>query len=105
MIYALNLYDLIDGKEETYKQYVAKATRQLKGLNAQPVASGTDPIKQLKGNTRQHMLVMQFGSIEDFEEFMRRLDAHELHQLRESSTTHYIWTLYQNWDLRTWLNG
>ncbi|GAB5380121.1 MAG: hypothetical protein Alis3KO_24300 [Aliiglaciecola sp.] len=105
MIYALNLYDIKEGKEAIYQQYVLKATAQLKGLDAKPVCSGTHPIRSLKGNTRQHMLVMGFGSEEDFDSFMQRLEANDLHSLRESSTENYIWTLFEHWDLKQWLGG
>ncbi len=105
MIYALNLYDIVEGEESTYKKYVALATQQLAGIDAKAVASGTQPIKQLKGKTRQHMLIMQFGQIEDFDLFMQRLNEQHLHQLRETSTDNYIWTVYQNWDLKAWLQS
>ncbi|MDC0602694.1 hypothetical protein OAP14_06640 [Aliiglaciecola sp.] len=103
MIYALNLYDILDGEENTYKEYVKLATQQLAGLDAKPICSGTNPIRSLKGNARQHMLVMGFGSEHDFDEFMHRLEKHNLHILRESSTENYIWTLFDHWNLKHWV--
>ncbi|GAA0854803.1 hypothetical protein [Aliiglaciecola litoralis] len=102
MVYALNLYDIIHGEEATYRQYVKLATQQLKGIDAKPICSGTNPIRSLKGNARQHMLVMQFGDEKDFDLFMHRLEEQNLHMLRESSTENYIWTLFDNWDLKKW---
>jgi len=102
MIYALNLYDIVEGEEDTYRQYIKLATRQLKDIEARPVCTGTNPIKGLKGRTRQHMLVMQFSGVKEFDRFMQLLEDHQLHSLREVSTENYIWTLYENWDLKSW---
>lgn len=103
MIYALNLYDIKEGEEDTYRQYVTQATAQLKGLNAKPVCTGNPPVRRLKGDSRQHMLVMKFGNEADFDAFMQRLEEEDLHRLRESSTENYIWTLYKHWDVKQWL--
>lgn len=49
------------------------------------------------------MLVMGLGSEQDFDEFMHRLEMHNLHILRETSTENYIWTLFDHWNLKHWV--
>ncbi|WJG09262.1 hypothetical protein [Aliiglaciecola sp. LCG003] len=104
MIYALNLYDIVEGEEDTYRQYVKLATQQLIDLDARPVCSGTNPVRSIKGNSRQHMLVMEFANQREFDRFMSRLKDQKLHMLRDTSTENHIWTLYENWNLKHWVN-
>ncbi len=103
MIFALNLYDIIEGKEDVYKEYMKQSIELMDGIDAEPVAAGHKPCKELSGNTRQHFVVMKFGSMNDFETLMERQQASDVNKLREDATENYIWTMYEEWDMGTWL--
>ena len=104
MPFALNLYDLIPGKEDTYREYIAAATVHLGAVGASLVAAAETPLKQLAGdNRRDHMVVVHFPDAAAFERFHALAEADGLHALRESATTNYVWTLYDDWDLETWM--
>ena len=49
------------------------------------------------------MIVVEFPSVEIFEQFIDEAENQNIHPLRENSTTDYNWTLYQPWDLRQWV--
>ena len=104
MIYALNVFNLIPGRENEYRDYSVKAGRIIFGLGGRVVSAGTGPLREMHGNTtRRQMIVVEFPSMEIFEQFIDDAETRNLHALRENSTTDYIWTLYEPWDLRTWV--
>lgn len=103
MIYAMNLYDLVEGKEDIYKEYMKRTVDLMDGIDAEPVAAGHNPRKELKGETRGHFAIMKFGSMKDFDTLMERQVANDIDKLREASTENYIWTMYEEWDIGTWL--
>jgi len=105
MIYAMNLYDLREGKEEVYKEYLRKAIEAAGGDDMKLVAAGQRPIKTLKGQERSKFIVMQFGSVEVFNTLMENAERADIHKLREEATENYIWTLYENWDLASWIGS
>ena len=48
------------------------------------------------------MIVVEFPSEKVFQEFLNEAEKQNIHPLREDSTTDYIWTLYEPWDIREW---
>ena len=40
-----------------------------------------------------------------FQNFLDEGERQDIHKLRDSWTTDYIWTLYEPWDLREWMSG
>jgi uncharacterized protein (DUF1330 family) len=106
MIYALNVFNLIPGKEDEYRAYSIKAGKIIYGLGGKVVSAGTDPIREMHGDrTRRQMIVVEFPSLEVFERFIDEAEDQNIHPLRENSMTDYIWTLYEPWDLRKWVNS
>lgn len=103
MIFAMNLYDIVEGKEDIYKEYMKQSVELMEGIDAEPVAAGHNPRKELSGETREHFVIMKFGSMKDFDSLMERQEANEVNKLREVSTENYIWTMYDEWDLGSWL--
>jgi uncharacterized protein (DUF1330 family) len=105
MIYALNVFNLIPGRESRYRDYSVKAGRIIYGLGGKVVSAGTGTLRQMHGETtRRQMIVVEFPSLEVFEQFIDEAETQNIHSLREDSTSDYIWTLYEPWDLRQWVN-
>ncbi len=106
MIYALNVFNLIPGKEDDYRAYSVKAGKIIYRLGGKVVSAGSGTLRELHGDrTRQQMIVVEFPSIDIFEQFIDEAETQNIHPLRENSTTDYIWTLYEPWDLRKWVNS
>ena len=103
MIYAMNLYDIVEDKEEMYKEYMKRTVELMDGIDAEPVAAGHNPRKELSGETRGHFAIMKFGSMKDFDTLIERQEANGVDKLREASTEKYIWTMYEEWDIGSWL--
>jgi uncharacterized protein (DUF1330 family) len=104
MIYALNVFNLVPGREDDYRDYSVKAGKIIYGLGGRVVSAGTGPLREMHGDTRRRQLiVVEFPSLEVFEQFIDEAENQNIHRLREESTTDYIWTLYEPWDLRTWV--
>ena len=38
-------------------------------------------------------------------DFLDEAERQNIHSLRENSTTNYIWTLYEPWDIRKWVKN
>ena len=104
MVYALNVFNFIDGKEDDYREYSIKAGKIIYGKGGRVVSSGWNPIHNLHGDrTRNYMIVVEFPSEQIFQDFLNEADKQNIHPLREESTTDYIWTLYEPWDIRDWV--
>ena len=104
VVYALNVFNFLDGKEDDYREYSIKAGKIIYGKGGRVVSSGWNPIRKLHGDTtRKHMIVVEFPSEEIFQEFLDEAEKQNIHLLRERSTTDYIWTLYEPWDIRDWV--
>jgi uncharacterized protein (DUF1330 family) len=104
VIYALNLFYLVPSKEDMYRDYSVKAGRLIYGLGGRVVSSGYKPIRYLAGEVnREQFIIVEFPSEEAFERFHSEAAQHNIHRLREESTSDYIWTLFEPWDLREWV--
>lgn len=105
MVYALNVFNLLPDREEAYRRYSVGAGRIIKGVGGRVVAAGRDPLRELHGDlTRRYMIVVEFPGEDAFQDFLDEADKQALHNLREGATTDYIWTLYEPWDLKAWVN-
>ena len=106
MVYALNVFNFIDGKKDDYREYSIKAGKIIYGKGGRVVSSGWNPIRKLHGNkTRKYMIVVEFPSKQIFQDFLDEAETQNIHLLRENSTTDYIWTLYESWDIRDWVKA
>ena len=92
MIYALNVFDLVD--EDLYAEYVSKLAPLMEGIDMEPYAVAFNQIRDINGGGRDRFMLAKFGSIEEFDRLMARLEEADLHKLREKATANYIWTLY-----------
>ncbi|MEM7411427.1 MAG: DUF1330 domain-containing protein [Myxococcota bacterium] len=105
MIYALNFFDLAPGAEDAYRRYMRETAPLLEGLDAQPVVAGHPPVRTLSGEGRQYLVVMRFGSLDDFETLMERQAEAGVGHLRERATRNYSWTVFREWDVASWLEA
>ncbi len=104
MVYALNVFNFIEGQENDYKEYSVKAGKIIYGKGGRVISSGWNPIRELRGDIkRRHMIVVEFPSEQVFQEFLDEAEKDDIHRLRENSTADYIWTLYEPWDMREWV--
>ncbi len=104
MLYALNVFNLRPGREDDYREYNLRAGRIIYSLGGRVIAAGRDPVRELHGDAaRRYLIVVEFPSEEVFQQFLDRAEQDDIHRLRETAATDYIWTLYQPWDLKTWV--
>ena len=106
MVYALNVFNLLINKEKDYKEYSVKAGKIIYGKGGRVVASGINPIRKMHGDKeRKYMIIVEFPSEKIFQEFLDEAEKTNLHDLREDSTTDYIWTLYNPWNIKEWIEN
>ena len=104
MRYALNVFKLILGREDDYREYNPAAGRIVYGLGGRVVAAGRGPARELRGDaSRRCLIVVEFPGEDAFQRFLDQAERDDIHRLRENATTDYIWTLYQPWDLKAWV--
>jgi uncharacterized protein (DUF1330 family) len=79
MIYALNLFNLIPGKENDYRDYSVKAGRIIFGLGGRVVSAGAGPLREMHGDTiRRQLIVVEFPSLEVFEQFIDEAESQNI---------------------------
>ena len=106
MVYALNVFNLVPGHEDDYRAYSERAARIIYGLRGRVLLAGSNPIRRIHDDReRRQMIVVEFPSNTAFQDFLDEGERQDIHRLRESSTTDYIWTLYEPWDLREWMSA
>lgn len=104
MLYALNVFNLLPGREHDYREYNLRAGRIIYDLGGRVVAAGRDPVRELHGDAaRRYLIVVEFPNEEVFQEFLDQAEREDIHRLREGAATDYIWTLYRPWDLKAWV--
>jgi pimeloyl-ACP methyl ester carboxylesterase len=104
MLYALNLFNFIPGKEDQYRRYSMLAGKIIYGLGGRVIAAGHTPLRYLHGDVeRRQMIVVEFPSEEAFQKFLEEAERQHIHELREGATRDYIWTLFEYWDMRAWV--
>lgn len=105
MLYALNVFDIVPGKEAVYKDYSLKAGRIIYGLGGRVISSGRGP-ETLRGEPgRECFILVEFASREVFQQFHEAATEQDIHLLRETSTRNYIWQLFPPWDLKAWVRA
>tara|TARA_B100001123_G_scaffold449450_1_gene614887 strand:+ start:595 stop:918 length:324 start_codon:yes stop_codon:yes gene_type:complete len=106
MVYALNVFNFLEGKEDQYRDYSVKAGKIIYGYGGKVVASGWKPRRRLhEDRGRDYFIVVEFPSEEVFEDFVDEAEQQDIHDLRETACTDYIWTLYEPWDIRDWVQN
>ena len=104
MVYALNVFNLVSGKENLYREYSVKAGKIIYSKGGKVLSSAWNPIRKMKGDIeRRYMILVEFPSKEVFQEFLNEAETENIHQLRENSTKDYIWTLYEQWNIKAWV--
>ena len=104
MVYALNVFNLLATKENLYREYSIKAGKIIYAKGGKVISSAWNPIRKLKGDIeRRYMIVVEFPSKEVFNDFLEEAENQNIHKLREKSTKDYIWTLYENWNIKAWV--
>ena len=104
MVYALNVFNFLKGKENDYRDYSIKAGKIIYSKGGKVISSGRNPIRNMHGDRElRYMIVVEFPSEKIFQDFLDEAENQKIHPLREDSTTDYIWTLYEPWDIREWV--
>ena len=104
MVYALNVFNLVSSRENLYREYSVKAGKIIYSKGGKVISSACNPIRKLKGDIdRRYMIVVEFPSKEIFQEFLEEAENQNIHRLRESATKDYIWTLYEPWNIKAWV--
>jgi len=104
MIFAVNLFNLVSGKENEYREYSVQAGKLIYGVGGKVVVSGSEPLRLLAGDKeRRYFILVEFPDEGAFQSFLDRADELHLHALREGATSDYIWQLFKPWDLRAWV--
>jgi len=105
MVYALNVFNLVAGSEDDYRMYSERAAKIIYAVQGRVLLAGCKPIRRLLDDReRSQMIVVEFPSEAAFQQFLEDGDRQGIHQLRESATSDYIWTLFEPWNLRDWMS-
>jgi len=102
MLYALNLFNIRNGKKAQYQQYLTEALGPLTEVGGAVLVGGRNPVRSIGDDKeRQHFLVVQYPDRDALKEFGRLIEELGIHELRNQATTDYIWTLFDPWDVNS----
>jgi uncharacterized protein (DUF1330 family) len=102
MLYALNLFNIRNGKQAQYQQYLREAAVPLAKVGGAVIAGGRNPVASIGDDKkRQYFLVVQYPDREALKEFGRLTEESGIHEVRNQAVTDYIWTLFDPWDVNT----
>jgi len=106
MVFALYVFNLVPGREDVYRAYSEQAAKIIYGVRGRVLQAGWNPLRRIYDDRkRSQMILVEFPSEEAFQKFLDEGERQDIHKLRESSTSDYIWTLFEPWDLRAWLSN
>ena len=70
MVYALNVFNFLKGKENDYRDYSIKAGKIIYSKGGKVISSGWNPIRNMHGDReRRYMIVVEFPSEKIFQDF------------------------------------
>ena len=70
MVYALNVFNFLKGKENDYRDYSIKAGKIIYSKGGKVISSGWNPIRSMHGDReRRYMIVVEFPSEKIFQDF------------------------------------
>ena len=70
MVYALNVFNFLKGKENDYRDYSIKAGKIIYSKGGKVISSGWNPIRNMHGDReRRYMIVVEFPSEKIFRTF------------------------------------
>ena len=71
MVYALNVFNFLKGKENDYREYSIKAGKIIYSKGGKVISSGWNPIRNMHGDReRRYMIVVEFPSEKIFQDFL-----------------------------------
>ncbi len=101
MLYALNLFNIRNGKKAQYQQYLTEASGPLTEVGGAILVGGRNRVRSIGDDKkRQHFLVVQYPDRGALKEFGRLTEQVGIHELRNRATTDYIWTVFDPWDVK-----
>ena len=84
MVYALNVFNFLKGKENDYRDYSIKAGKIIYSKGGKVISSGWNPIRNMHGDReRRYMIVVEFPSEKIFQDFLDEAENHLLNYLNE----------------------
>ncbi|QEC48740.1 DUF1330 domain-containing protein [Baekduia soli] len=97
-LYALNLFDL--APNDDYRAYARRSAQAVAEHHGRVVALGKLAGARTGGGVRprQAMILVEWESPEAFQGFIDDPAHADLHPLRESGTTNYLWWTYDKLD-------
>ena len=89
MVYALNVFNLREDREDDYAEYSVRAGKIIYGLGGRVLASGWNPIRNIHGDReRRHMIIVEFPSESAFQQFLDEGEQQGIHPLTAPIRSH-----------------
>ena len=105
MIIALNLLDIVPGKEALYAEYLRRVKPLLERHHARVLFYGRTRARFLGPCNQEYCGIIAYESPEDLCRFSRDPDFAEIRSLRDSSTRNYVLTVAEEIGLAEALLG
>ena len=98
MIVVLNLFDIIQGKEADYAEYLRRVQPILDRYGARILLYGLTRMVYMGDCTQEFCGMIAYPSLKKLRELSHDLEFNEIRPLRDNSTKNYILTTIEEFD-------
>lgn len=98
MIVAMNLFDIIPGKEHDYATYLRKVQPILDRHGAKVLVYGLTRMIYMGGCTQRYCGVIGYESLADLRSLSHDPDFVAIRHLRDESTTNYVFNAVEDFE-------
>ncbi|MCE5276984.1 MAG: DUF1330 domain-containing protein [Planctomycetaceae bacterium] len=98
MVVVVNLFDIIEGKEKQYAEYLRRVQPILDRYGASVVLYGLTRMVYMGGCTQRYCGLIQYKSLADLRKLSHDPEFLEIRPLRDNSTKNYVLTAVENFE-------
>ena len=92
MIVVLNLFDIIEGREKQYAEYLRRVQPILDRFGAKVLLYGLTRMTYMGDHTQQYCGLIAYNGLEDLRELSHDPQFLEIRPLRDNATKNYVLT-------------
>ena len=98
VIYVLNLFDIIPGRQKRYAEYLRRVQPILDRYDARVLLYGLTRMVYLGDADQQYCGLIAYPSLEELRKLSHDPEFREIRPLRDESTTNYVLTAIENFE-------
>lgn len=98
MVVVLNLFDIVQGKEKDYAEYLRRVQPILDRYGARVLLYGQTRMIYMGGITQEYCGMIAYRSLGDLKKLSRDPEFEKIRPLRDNSTNNYVLTAIEGFE-------